>query len=87
MFCFFVFKIAHPTDGWDIEDSGWNEFNDGWEDDWNISSTTPSSTNSTRSESPVPMKPSSATGTHQVLSKEEKQAEIERKREERRQVF
>ncbi|RHZ46884.1 hypothetical protein Glove_606g66 [Diversispora epigaea] len=81
---------THPTDGWGLDDSGWsNEFNEGWDDDWNISrpsSTTPS-TNSTRSESsesPIPTKPSAV--THQVLlTKEEKQAEIERKREERRQ--
>ncbi|CAG8466649.1 2092_t:CDS:10 [Diversispora eburnea] len=62
---------TNPTDGWDLDDSGWgNEFNEGW-DDWNISrpsSTTPS-TNSTRSESsesPIPTKLSSV--THQRMA-------------------
>lgn len=71
--------IAHPTDGWDLDDSGW-EGGNGWDDNWNGSK--PSSTASSKSSNSIQQ----TTTTSNVLSKEEKMAEINRKREERKQV-
>ncbi|GBC08197.1 hypothetical protein RclHR1_07960013 [Rhizophagus clarus] len=69
---------SHPTDGWDLDDSGWDNGN-GWDDDWNGSK--PSSIASSKSSNSIQQ----TTSTSNVLSKEEKVAELNRKREERKQ--
>ena len=71
--------IAHPTDGWGIDDSGWDNGN-GWDDNWNNSR--PSFTTSSKSTNSMQQ----TTTTSNALSKEERAAELNRKREERKQV-
>ncbi|CAG8847895.1 17931_t:CDS:2, partial [Racocetra persica] len=68
---------SHPTDGWELDDFEWSN-NDGWDDDWDTSR--PSPTTSTRSVSPIQKLTPSI-----VVSKEDKAAELSKKREERRQ--
>ncbi|CAG8575934.1 12048_t:CDS:10, partial [Cetraspora pellucida] len=69
---------SHPTDGWELDDFEWSN-NDGWDDDWDTSK--PSPTTSTRSVSPI----QKSTPSIVIVSKEDKAAELNKKREERRQ--
>ncbi|CAG8582471.1 14725_t:CDS:2 [Funneliformis mosseae] len=69
---------AHLTDGWDLDDSDWGN-GDGWDNNWN--SSRPLSTASSKSTSSIHKSPT----TSNVLSKEEKAVELNKKREERKQ--
>ncbi|CAI2178464.1 8859_t:CDS:10 [Funneliformis geosporum] len=69
---------AHPTDGWDLDDSDWGN-GEGWDNNWN--SSRPLSTASSKSTSSI----QKSSNTPNVLSKEEKAVELNKKREERKQ--
>ncbi|CAG8593593.1 5786_t:CDS:10, partial [Acaulospora morrowiae] len=73
---------SHPTDNWGLDDEDWG--NGDWEDDWEVSR--PSSTQSTlSSNSTRSLSPAQKSSVSHVPSREEKQAELNRKREERKQ--